>query len=102
MRSPRQSARTIPKHCCPGTGCRIYLPVERLACGSHWHALPVELRDELVRTLRRDRRRHLTAYLQAISLLKAMPAAVTPRPLTSRVERPLVVQPTLFEETPRP
>jgi hypothetical protein len=54
---------------CPAPGCRIFVPARRLACSDHWFSLPAELRDGINATYRRDVRRHLELYREAVRLL---------------------------------
>jgi hypothetical protein len=56
-------------HRCPSPGCNIHVPMRRLACSDHWFALPAELRDAINSTPRRDRRRQLELYREAVRLL---------------------------------
>lgn len=57
------------KNACPSPGCRIWVPARRLACSDHWFSLPSELRTAINDTYRRDVRRHLELYREAIRLL---------------------------------
>ena len=53
-------------HRCPAPGCPIYVPIRRLACSDHWHSLPEQLRTDINRTSRRDRRRQIELYREAV------------------------------------
>lgn len=37
------------RHECPAPDCEVTVPFEKLACHSHWYAIPRELRDRLAR-----------------------------------------------------
>jgi hypothetical protein len=70
MRVPVVSQRGAPRrHECPATACTIWIPMHRLACSDHWFSLPEQLRSEINRTYRKDRRAHLAAYREAVCLL---------------------------------
>jgi len=56
-------------HPCPAPGCSFHVPMKRLACSAYWHALPADLRAAINDTYRRDRRRHLELYREAVRLL---------------------------------
>jgi hypothetical protein len=71
-RPPRRGGlpRNAPTmNACPAPGCRIWVPVRRLACSAHWFSLPAQLRKGINDTYRRDVRRHLALYREAIRLL---------------------------------
>lgn len=49
-RAPRRgSSRSVSRstHECPAPGCTERVPTHRLACPTHWYAIPADLRGEL-------------------------------------------------------
>lgn len=64
---------------CPGPGCRIWVPMPRLACAAHWSSLPASLRRQLDATYRRDPRRHLDLFREAVRLLHVNALREDPR-----------------------
>jgi hypothetical protein len=64
---------------CPAPGCRIFVPRRRLACSDHWFTLPPELRQAINDTYRRDVRKHLELYREAVRLLHLNATREDPR-----------------------
>jgi hypothetical protein len=61
-------------HECPAHGCERLVDNTMLACGSHWYAIPKDLRDAVWRTYRRGlgagSPEHAEAVLAAVASLK--------------------------------
>jgi hypothetical protein len=72
LRVPAVSTRGVQRrHRCPSPDCHTFVPMERLACTTHWFALPADLRVRLNRTFRRNGQQHLAAYREALRFLNA-------------------------------
>lgn len=75
VRKPKQRGglpKDAPtKNACPSPGCPVWIPARFLACSTHWQTLPRQLRRDLDATYRKDVRRHLELFRQAVRLLGA-------------------------------
>lgn len=68
-RAARKGPPQPTHHRCPSPGCTMRIPMRRLACSDHWFGLPEDLRSAINVTPRRDRRRQLALFREAVRLL---------------------------------
>ncbi|MCA1824472.1 MAG: hypothetical protein LC640_09475 [Frankia sp.] len=67
----RGVGRRPPPHKCPALGCTVWVALDKLACNTHWYALPEPMREEIRATYRRDNRRQLQLVVEATRFLQS-------------------------------